>query len=257
MSDSSAEQTIFRRRRGNPYTTISNAPLRDRRLSLEARGFLVSVMSLPEDWVFNRAWARNEYGVGRDKLDRIIRELKEADYVRFVQSRDRGGRMAKSAYVFTADAGQFDENEPLPENPYSGGPPLPEKPFTAAPSPANTDTYKEKKLTKDIHLQSAPTGADRNFSPEEVSPPPAPRPTPAAVPAATVDWRNRLIQYRRRAIWPPKWGPPMHAPGCLVPPDLVREWDATSGKAFTEEEQKPAWQGRKKRDWQAASSAIN
>lgn len=100
----------------------------------------------------------------------------------------------------------------------------------------------------------APTGAVSNLSPEEASPAAAPCPPPASALAATVDWRNRLIQYRKRAIWAKNWGPPMHAPGCLVPADLVREWDATQSKAFVEEEQKPAWQ--KKRTWQQAGNTT-
>lgn len=98
---------------------------------------------------------------------------------------------------------------------------------------------------------------DENFSPEEASPLPAPCPSPAPASAAPApNWRNRLIQYRNRNIWAKNWGPPMHAPGCLVPAELVREWDATQGKAFVEEEPKPAWQ-TKKRTWQTASTAVN
>jgi len=52
-----------------------------------------------------------------------------------------------------------------------------------------------------------------------------------------VDWRNRLVQYRKRAIWPPKWGPAMDMAGCLVPPHLVFEWKKTKGEAFREEKQ--------------------
>jgi len=102
----------------------------------------------------------------------------------------------------------------------------------------------------------APDGAVSKISPEEAPPAAAPCPPPTPANAAPPNWRNRLIQYRKRGIWAKNWGPPMHAPGCLVPPDLVREWDATQGKAFVEEEQKPAWQGRKKRDWQQAGNAT-
>jgi hypothetical protein len=52
-----------------------------------------------------------------------------------------------------------------------------------------------------------------------------------------VDWRNRLVQYRKRAIWPPKWGPVMGKRGCLIPAHLVREWVETNGEAFREEKQ--------------------
>jgi hypothetical protein len=50
--------------------------------------------------------------------------------------------------------------------------------------------------------------------------------------AGSIDWRNRLHLYRKRANWPLKWGPPLNAPGCLVPLHLVKEWNDTKGEAF-------------------------
>ena len=257
MMHQQQDKTILRGRRKKSYTTISNSALQDENLSLEAVGLLVCILSLPTHWGFNRAHARHRFKVGREKLDRIIRELKASGYVRQTQERDESGRMGQSVYIFTEDAFDFDEDEPHTPNPYHGDEPLPAEPSHGEPFHDEAAPIKRKEPLEIRKIESAPTGADRNISPEEVPPAAASCPTPAAPPAAAIDWRNRLIQYRRRAIWPPKWGPPMHAPGCLVPPDLVREYDTTQGKAFVEEEQKPAWQGRKKRDWQQAGSAIN
>ena len=67
-----------------------------------------------------------------------------------------------------------------------------------------------------------------------------------------VDWRNRLVQYRKRAIWPPKWGPRMGEPGCLIPPHLVAEWIETQGAAFAEAKPKRA----EKRDWTKTTSEM-
>lgn len=257
MTSQQQDKTILRGRRKQTYTTISNSALQDEKLSLEAVGLLACILSLPTHWNFNRAHARQRFKVGREKLDRIIKELKEFGYVRQTQERDEAGRMAQSVYVFTEDAFDFDEDEPLTPNPYHGDDPLPAEPRHGDPFHDETAPIKRKETLENKKIESAPTGADRNISPEEAPPAAAPCPPPASAPAAAIDWRNRLIQYRKRAIWAKNWGPPMHAPGCLVPPDLVREYDATQGKAFVEEEQKPAWQGRKKRDWQHASSAIN
>jgi hypothetical protein len=49
-----------------------------------------------------------------------------------------------------------------------------------------------------------------------------------------VDWENRLANYRKRGIWPPKWGPRMGQPGCLVPGHLANKWESTQGAAFKE-----------------------
>lgn len=251
------DKTILRGRRKKSYTTISNSALQDENLSLEAVGLLVCILSLPTHWNFNRAHARQRFKVGREKLDRIIKELKALGYVRQTQERDESGRMGHSAYVFTEDAFDFDEDEPLTPNPYHGDEPLPAKPDHGDPFHDEAAPIKRKDPLEIRKIETAPTGAGENFSPEEVSP--AAPPSPPSVPASAVrpiDWRNRLIQYRKRGVWARnnKWGPPMHQPGCLVPPELVREWDATQGKAFTEEEPKPAWQ--KKRTWQQAGNTT-
>lgn len=123
-------RTIFKRRRTR-YTSISNTALRDNKLTLEATGFLARVMSLPEDWHFHRAWARREYDIGREKLDRIVRELADAGYVRYTQERKADGTMGDGVYLFTDEPGDFDDQTPLPEKPLSG------EPDAGDPAPTN------------------------------------------------------------------------------------------------------------------------
>ena len=43
---------IFRVEKVKDYTTISNYHLRDKRLSLKAKGLLTMILALPEDWNF-------------------------------------------------------------------------------------------------------------------------------------------------------------------------------------------------------------
>lgn len=108
MSEATPDKTIFRRR--SRYTSISNTPLRHRSLTLDAVGFLACIMSLPEDWSFNRSWARKRFDIGKDKLERIIKELVAAGYVRREQERDAVGRMAGAVYVFTDEPGDFGDD---------------------------------------------------------------------------------------------------------------------------------------------------
>ena len=42
--------SVFRVERNRNYTVMSNYHLRDRRLSLKAKGLLSQMLSLPEDW---------------------------------------------------------------------------------------------------------------------------------------------------------------------------------------------------------------
>lgn len=69
-------RTIFRRAKDHkPYSQLTNVMLRDRRLSLEATGALVFILSLTPDWQFSLEWLCKTRRIGRDKGQRIIREL--------------------------------------------------------------------------------------------------------------------------------------------------------------------------------------
>lgn len=135
----SESRTIFKRR-ADRYAQISNAALRDSRLRLEDKGLLAWVMSLPEVWTFRREHAKQQLGVGRDKLDGCINRLREYGYCHREQHRDEQGKMTRIVvYRFTDLAGDFGDEQPFPENPETGDSPFPEKPFTANQPPINKD----------------------------------------------------------------------------------------------------------------------
>lgn len=46
---------VFRVERTSDYTVMSNYHLRDKRLSLKAKGLLSQMLSLPEDWDYTLA----------------------------------------------------------------------------------------------------------------------------------------------------------------------------------------------------------
>lgn len=270
MNRNTPSQTNYRRHdETEAFTMVSNAAWKDKALSLEAKGLLISLVVLPKDWMFNRTWAMREFDIGRDKLDRILGELRDAGYIVYVRPRDEMGKVQAGHYLYAANPESLakaktsqESGNHNPENPPAGkNHPLVD-PAAGKPSRRKTwGTYKRKNPTKKKNEQKSASGAGENFSPEEVSPAAAPCPSPSAAPAAAPepDWRRRLALYRKNGNWAPagRWGPPMHAPGCLVPAELVKLWDDTQGNAFKEEAAKPAWQNRKKRNWQQASSAIN
>ena len=49
---------IYRAEKTKDFTIMSNAHLRDGRLSLKAKGLLSQMLSLPEDWDYS--WAQTE-----------------------------------------------------------------------------------------------------------------------------------------------------------------------------------------------------
>ncbi len=73
--------TIFRVAKTENFTVLLNDTLRDSRLSLEAIGLLVRLLSRPQDWQVHFEALRRESQIGRDKLRRILRELGKAGYL--------------------------------------------------------------------------------------------------------------------------------------------------------------------------------
>ena len=78
---------------------VSNAAARDMSISLEARGMLVILLSMPDERTFRRSHLMKLAGVGKDKYHRIMRELKDAGYLEVAPTRDESGTFTGSSWV--------------------------------------------------------------------------------------------------------------------------------------------------------------
>ena len=85
------------------YMVISNGIARDERLSLEARGLLVFMLSMSDDWNFSVKGLMSQTGLKRSVILRIIKELKDAGYLSYSQEHAKGGK-------FTAKTWELYEN---------------------------------------------------------------------------------------------------------------------------------------------------
>jgi hypothetical protein len=101
------------RHRGG-FTTIPNAAIGDRRISIEARGLLVLLRSHSCGWRFRFDNIAEQCGVGRDKLQRMIRELKEHGYLIVQPRQDAQGRVNGQDWITEV------EPHRLPEKPSDG-----------------------------------------------------------------------------------------------------------------------------------------
>lgn len=82
------------------YTTISNLFLRDKKLSLKAKGLLATILSLPEDWDFSISGICAIVKEGKTAVYSAIDELKEYGYCTVEVSRDENGRITGNDYTF-------------------------------------------------------------------------------------------------------------------------------------------------------------
>ena len=83
---------VFCVERNTGYTVMSNHHLRNKELSLKAKGLLSQMLSLPEDWDYTLAGLSH---INREKIDAIreaVKELEKAGYI--VRSRERDEKAA-------------------------------------------------------------------------------------------------------------------------------------------------------------------
>ena len=152
---------VFRVEKNSGYTVMSNHHLRNRALSLKAKGLLSQMLSLPEDWDYTlQGLAR----INRESIDAIrqaIRELEQAGYIQRSRERDEKGRLRGADYVI------FELPQPVPA---SVSPTL-ENPMQLNKDKLITEKQKKEGLNTDsipIHSPN-PLPLDEN---EAAAPPP-------------------------------------------------------------------------------------
>ena len=100
---------VFRVERNKGYTVMSNHHLRNKDLTLKAKGLLSQMLSLPEDWDYTLAGLSR---INRESIDAIrtaVWELEKAGYITRRQGRDEKGKMAAIEYAIY--------EQPMSENP--------------------------------------------------------------------------------------------------------------------------------------------
>lgn len=119
--------TIVRAARRHRFVIVDQRAIEDIRLSWAARGLLGYLLSRPDDWKVLVNDLRKRGNLGRDGIYRLLRELRDAGYMRFVRKRDRHGRIrggtyfvqeiATSPHPDLPDMAEPDTAEPYPVNP--------------------------------------------------------------------------------------------------------------------------------------------
>ena len=95
--------SVKKARIDRPFVIITNDTARNKLLSLEAKGLIMVMGSRPDDWIFYKKALREECGIGREKLDRLFKELVDNGYLELSQSREKGGRFSENDYLFYID----------------------------------------------------------------------------------------------------------------------------------------------------------
>ena len=129
---------VFRVERNTGYTVMSNHHLRNKELSLKAKGLLSQMLSLPEDWDYTLAGLSY---INRESIDAIrtaVWELEKAGYITRRQGRDEKGKMTAIEYTIYEQPQPPELDCPVLENPTADNPTT-ENPTSENPMQLNKD----------------------------------------------------------------------------------------------------------------------
>ena len=141
---------VFRVERNKGYTVMSNHHLRNKELSLKAKGLLSQMLSLPEDWDYTLAGLSF---INREKIDAIreaVKELERAGYIVRSRERDEKGRLRGTDYVIFEQP----QTPPVSDLPTLDNPtlekPTQEKPTLENPTQLNKDILSKEQSITDL-----------------------------------------------------------------------------------------------------------
>lgn len=100
------------------FTVMSNYHLRDRKLSLKAKGLQSLMLSLPPTWDYTLKGLSAICGDGVDSISSALKELENAGYVIRKRLRNAQGRLCGTEYIIhQVPQSLEEENKPKRENP--------------------------------------------------------------------------------------------------------------------------------------------
>jgi hypothetical protein len=187
---------VFRVERNRGYTVMSNHHLRNKELSLKAKGLLSQMLSLPEDWDYTLAGLSL---INKEKIDAIreaVRELERAGYIVRSRERDAKGRLRGAEYVIYEQPQPPTSDLPTLENPTLDNP-TQEKPTLEKPTQENPT-----QLNKDISRTDLPKKdqSSTDLSSTDSIPILSPDPSPFGGAAATPPERKRKEAATQSAV---------------------------------------------------------
>ena len=152
---------VFRVEKNKGYTVMSNHHLRNKELTLKAKGLLSQMLSLPENWDYTLAGLSHINKESIDAIRTAVWELEKAGYIKRSQGRDEKGKMTAITYTIYEQP-----QNPVPKNPTSDKPilenpttdnPTSENPMQLNKDIRNTDLSKKEEINKDgLNTDSIP-----------------------------------------------------------------------------------------------------
>lgn len=135
---------VFRVDKSRDFTVVANCVFKDRTLSAKAKGILVEMLSLPENWDYTLKGLTTLFSDGIDSIRQGINELEKHGYIVRERKRDARGRLGGMEYVIYETPHVVQEDSQPVENSIDSD--VPE-----SPDPATEDP------TQDLSAEEMPT----------------------------------------------------------------------------------------------------
>ena len=138
------------------WTTVDNKWVRDITLSAKAKGILLYILSLPDDWDLHVNELVTHFTDGKDGIRSGMKELTDKGYLFCVPRKDETGKYIGNDYVVKEDPCV---ESPHTENPYTENPPL-----LSTNKKLSTNNTNSPLIKKIIKYLNEKTG--KNFRPD-------------------------------------------------------------------------------------------
>ena len=127
---------VFRVQKTKDYTVMSNAHLREKGMSIKAKGLLSIMLSLPDEWDYSIKGLCELSKDGYESIMNALQEIEKFGYLKRTRATDERGKFAGFDYeIFETPQSGF----PITEKPCT------EKPCTGNPEQLNTNKQNTNK----------------------------------------------------------------------------------------------------------------
>ncbi len=192
---------VYRVERTRDYTVMCNYHLKDKALSLKAKGLLSMMLSMPEEWNYSTRGLAAICKEGVEAVGNTLKELEKAGYMVRRQLRGDNGRITDTEYIIYEKPQDTEPSEPETA-PDPEGPDAP-SPDTAVPDTAALDMVSPYTENPDVVKADAENRPELNNKKSRIKksstigsnihsilPPSPPAPAPAA------EGRNEVYEKR-------------------------------------------------------------
>ena len=159
---------VFRVVKTKNYTMMSNQHLKDKRLTLKAKGLMSVMLSLPENWDYTLRGLSAISKEGVDAISEAVKELERSGYVIRNRKRDERGRLSGTEYLIYEDChmnSQPAQDAPKPEKPKRENPRL-ENPVQEKPVQENPKQEKpEQENPAQLNTNRSNTNSEKTYPP--------------------------------------------------------------------------------------------